>query len=224
LLPQGATLVLFSGGRDSSLAACLEANAGRDLLLMTAKTGATIATDVVSSRVEEIRSAFPSVSIEWYQPHSAGIFRRIAIANIESDFAKYKTNLILLGHQMAIQCEGIAVALKRGIKRVISGFSGYQADEYMEQMPVAISISKRLFKAYDLTFETPIVKYDSLDQVKFQLLDFGVTTKSLEAVSLFADSFSAPAKGAVEEYMVSKIPTCTAYIKLKTGIEAALSI
>lgn len=223
-MSQDTALVLFSGGRDSSLAACLEANAGRDLLLMTARTGATIATDVVSNRVEEIRRAFPSIAVEWHQPHSAGIFRRIAIANIESDFAKYKTNLILLGHQLAIQCEGITLALRRGIPRVISGFSGYQADEYMEQMPVAISVSRRLFKAYDLTFETPIAGYESLNEVKFQLLDFGVTTKSLEAVSLFADSFSAPINGAVEDYMISKIPTCTAYIKLKTGIEAGPSI
>lgn len=213
---------MFSGGRDSSLAACLEANAGRDLLLMTARTGATIVTDVASSRVEEIRHAFPSTAIEWSQPHSAGIFRRIAIANIESDFAKYETNLILLGHQMAIQCEGIALALRRGIRRVVSGFAGYQADEYMEQMPIAISISRRLFEAYDLTFETPIAGYESLDDVKFQLLDFGVTTKSLEAVSLFADSFSAPLEGAVEDYMTSKIPTCVAYIKLKTGVEVDL--
>jgi len=191
---------------------------------MTAKTGATIVTDVVSSRVEEIRHAFPSITIEWCQPHSAGIFRRIAIANIESDFAKYRTNLILLGHQMAIQCEGIALALTRGIRRVISGFAGYQAGEYMEQMPIAISVSRRLFKAYDLTFETPIAGYESLDDVKFQLLDFGVTTKSLEAVSLFADSFSAPIEGAVEDYMMSKMQTCAAYIKLKTGIEADLNI
>src|SRR5215211_2609570 len=92
-------LVLFSGGRDSSLAACLEANAGHNLLLMTARTGATIDTDVIKSRVHEITRAFSSTEIEWCRTHSAGIFRRIAIADIESDFAKYKTNLILLGHQ-----------------------------------------------------------------------------------------------------------------------------
>ncbi len=213
------SIVLFSGGRDSSLAACLEANAGRKIILMTARTGATIETDVVSSRVDEIIRAFPDADVEWCLPHSMGIFRRIAIASIESDFARFKTNLILLGHQMAIQCEAISLAIQRGVSRVVSGFSSYQADEYMEQMPAAISFSESLFSAYGISFETPIKSYESLDAVKFQLLDFGVTTKSLEAVSLFADSFSVPEPDSVVAYMKSKIGTCASYIKLKTGVD-----
>ncbi|MFJ8826958.1 hypothetical protein ACIREE_34955 [Streptomyces sp. NPDC102467] len=216
------SLILFSGGRDSSLAACLEANAGRDLLLMTARTGATIETDVVPLRVGEIVRSFPAVSVEHHLTHSAGIFRRVAIADIESDFATYRTNLILLGHQMAIQCEGIALALHRNIKRVVSGFSSYQAHEYMEQIPEAVAFSREFFQSYGLQFETPIEPYGTLDDVKFQLLDFGVTTKSLEAVSLFADSFSVAETDAVTAYMESKLDVCRSYIKLKTGVDPSL--
>ncbi|MFI6098145.1 hypothetical protein ACIA8G_21505 [Lentzea sp. NPDC051213] len=215
---QTTPIVTFSGGRDSSLAACLEANSGRNLLLLTAKTGATIDTDVVAIRVAEIARAFPDVTVEHCSMHSSGIFRRIAIADIEHDFAVHKTNLILLGHQMAIQCQAIVLALKRDISRVVSGFSAYQAEEYMEQMPVAIEFARRLFASYGLSFETPIARYESLDDVKFQLLDFGVTTKSLEAVSLFADSFSVPTADSVVSYMESKYSTMVEYIRLMTGI------
>ncbi|MGW2307716.1 hypothetical protein [Actinomadura luteofluorescens] len=209
------SLVMFSGGRDSSLAACLEANVGHEVVLMTVRTGATIETDVVSTRVAEITRAFPSVTIRHIRPHGMGIFRRLAIADIEDDFRAFGSNLILLGHQMAIQCEAIVSALRFGIQRTVTGFSSYQAAEYMEQMPVAIEVSRSLFAEYGLFFETPIRRYDSLDEVKYQLLDFGITTKSLEAVSLFADSFSIPEEGAVVGYMESKLPTCRRYIELK---------
>ncbi|WP_433397175.1 hypothetical protein [Streptomyces sp. CA-146814] len=186
---------------------------------MTARTGATIETDVVPLRVEEITRAFPAVSVEHHLTHSSGIFRRVAIADIESDFARYRTNLILLGHQMAIQCEGVALALQRNIRRVVSGFSSYQAHEYMEQIPEAVAFSRKFFQSYGLHFETPIEPYRTLDDVKFQLLDFGVTTKSLEAVSLFADSFSVAEVDSVMAYMESKLSVCRSYIKLKTGVD-----
>ncbi|WP_156365741.1 hypothetical protein [Nocardiopsis sp. NRRL B-16309] len=209
------SIVMFSGGRDSSLAACLEANSGSEILLMTAKTGATIETDIIDVRVDEIMKAFPRKVVGHLRPHSAGIFRRIAIADIEEDFRKYGTNLILLGHQMAIQCEAIIAARVNGVSRTVTGFSSYQADEFMEQMPIAIKVSEDLFASYGITFEAPVRSYSSLDDVKFQLLDFGVTTKSLESVSLFADSFSVPSENAVFDYMESKIPTCRRYIELK---------
>ncbi len=216
-MTNNTSIVLFSGGRDSSLAACLEARATQSVVLLTAQTGATIPTTVSDIREDEIRQAFPLVQFERVRPHAAGIFRRLAIADIESDFARHGTNLILLGHQMAIQCEGIIEALRRGGQRVVSGFSHYQSPAFMEQTPEAIAITKRFFREYSLEFAVPIAKYETLDDVKFALLDFGVTTKSLEAVSLFADSFSPPRPGAIEEYMESKLDTCRAYIDRRAG-------
>lgn len=114
--------VLFSGGRDSSLAACLEANAGHDLRLLTAVTGGTIPTGIADYRYRELVDAFPDRTIEWAKRPCHGLFRRIAFADIERDFATYRTNLILLGHQLAIQTEAIVDCAHRGITRVVSGF------------------------------------------------------------------------------------------------------
>ena len=213
----GESLVLFSGGRDSSLAACLEVNQGYSIRLFTALTGATIETDVVDYRVREIRAAFPGAEVEWLTRRCSGIFRRIAIANIEQDFAQYTTNLILLGHQLAIQAEGLCICLKFGITRMVSGFAAYQAPAYMEQTPEALKIFQRLGGEFGVTLETPIASYESLDEVKFRLLDFGVTTKSLEAVSLFADSFSPATSDSVEAYLEEKLPIAREYVMLKSG-------
>ncbi|PID32093.1 hypothetical protein CR970_02320 [Candidatus Saccharibacteria bacterium] len=100
---------------------------------------------------------------------------------------------------------------------MVSGFSLYQSEMYMEQTPEAVHISTELMQSYGLEFRTPILEYSSLDDVKFQLLDFGVTTKSLEAVSIFADSFSIPSPRSVVEYMTSKLDTCRRYIDMKVG-------
>jgi 7-cyano-7-deazaguanine synthase in queuosine biosynthesis len=217
LSPDRQSVVLFSGGRDSSLAACLEINSGYETILMTAASGATIPTDVVVSRVDEIRRAFPNQVIEWTTRHASGIFRRIALADIESDFSKYKTNLILLGHQLAIQCEGLCLCRERGIGRMVSGFSGYQSPGYMEQTPEAIELFRSFCDSFGVSFVTPIVSYAALDDVKFRLLDFGVTTKSLEAVSLFADSFSPASPESVIGYLEEKLPIAREYVSFKSG-------
>ena len=210
-------VVCFSGGRDSSLAACFEARDGNALCLMTAVTGATIDTQIVPFRIEEIERAFPSTPIEWLRRPCSGLFRRIALADIEADFAEYKTNLILLGHQLAIQTEAILVCLERGYSRIVTGFAGYQSPEYMEQTPEAFTIFSEFAKEYGVTLVAPISTYQSVDAVKFDLLDFGVTTKSLEAVSLFADTFSPASTGAIVAYLHAKLPVARAYLELRLG-------
>lgn len=142
-------------------------------------------------------------------------FSSYALADIEADFARFRTNLILLGHQLAIQTEGIVYCLRQGYTRLVSGFSAYQSPAYMEQTPEAISLSRNFCDAYGVAFETPVGGYQSLDEVKYQLLDFGVTTKSLEAVSLFADTFSVATADSIIAYIESKLPICRDYIRLK---------
>lgn len=208
-------LVLFSGGRDSSLAACLEANRGRPLCLFTAATGATIDTDIVPYRVEEIRRAFPAVEIEWLRRRCSGIFRRIALVDIENDFAQYRTNLILLGNQLAMQADALCVCVERGYRQMVSGFSGYQAQAYMEQTPEATRIFCDFAAEFGVELLTPVAAYASEDDVKYQLLDFGVTTKSLEAVSLFADTFSPAATEDIVAYLESKLQVARRYVQLR---------
>lgn len=86
----------------------------------------------------------------------------------------------------------------------------------MEQIPEAIEVFRSLFSQYRLEFATPVYDYATLDAVKYQLLDFGVTTKSLEPVSLFGDTFSVASSSNVVAYLTDKLPICHAYIQLKT--------
>ncbi|HUA12798.1 MAG TPA: hypothetical protein VMA83_12450 [Solirubrobacteraceae bacterium] len=183
---------------------------------MTARTGATIDSDVVAARVREIRAAFPDVGLEWRQRQCHGLFRRVAIVDIEQDFARYKKNLILIGHHFAVLAEGIVLCRELGSDRLISGASAYQADEYQEQSTAALNVFADVCSQFSVSLETPIRGYDSLDSVKYQLLDFGVTTKSLESVSLFADSFARTTDSAVVRYLSEKRDIVDRYIALRT--------
>lgn len=183
---------------------------------MTAQTGGTIPTEIVEHRVSELRAAFPDIEIEWRKRPCSGIFRRIAIADIEADFVRFSVNLILVGHHLAVQAEGLVLCAELGAERLLVGSSSYQASEYAEQSPEALDFFRAFCARHGVALETPVRDYASLDDVKFALLDFGVTTKSLEAVSLFADSFSPPSAQTVREYLAVKATLADAYVELRT--------
>jgi predicted subunit of tRNA(5-methylaminomethyl-2-thiouridylate) methyltransferase len=90
-------VLLFSGGRDSSLAACLLANKGTHVHLLTCDNGVSVATKLSAYRLRELKTAFGDRIAGRTIAMTMGLFRRIALANIEHDFERFKKNLIVLG-------------------------------------------------------------------------------------------------------------------------------
>jgi 7-cyano-7-deazaguanine synthase in queuosine biosynthesis len=207
-------VVLFSGGRDSSLAACLLANCGTDVHLLTTFNGASVKGDLAKYRHEELREAFPKQIKKHVTINSFSLFRRIALANIEEDFAKYKNNLILVGDALATHTEALLYCLTNRITTIASGYTTYERD-FPEQMPEVIELTREFVESYKLSYITPVIAYDSLDDVKYRLFDFGISTKSLEGTSLFADTYTQPDVATVKNYVTSKLPICRDYISFK---------
>lgn len=210
-------LVLFSGGRDSALATCLLVKDGFSVHLFTCDNGVSIGSALSEFRFNEISRALGEQVLGRSVVSSMGLFRRISLADIEADFATFKKNMIVLGSQIAIHTEAIVFCLKNGIQTVASGFTAYQRS-YAEQMPDAIVAIREFLAEYDLKYLTPVSDYESPDEVKFRLLDFGVSTKSLEAVSIFADTFSEPSNQEVLSYIDLKLPMCRKYIAFKCNL------
>lgn len=209
-------LVLFSGGRDSSLVACLLASQGANVHLLTCNNGVSIGCDLSAYRYNEIKSCLSSRIVGRTIVSTMGLFRRIALANIEQDFERFHKNLIVLGSQLAIHTEAVIYCRNRGLAAVASGFTAYQSS-FAEQMPAAITRLTSFLREFDIDYATPISGYQSADEVKYRLLDFGVSTKSLEAVSIFSDTFSDPTSDQVLAYLEAKLPVCRDYISLKCG-------
>jgi hypothetical protein len=140
-----------------------------------------------------------------------GLFRRVALQDIESDFARFGKNLILLGSQLATHTEGIVICLDRGLQNLAAGSTKYQA-HFPEQMNIARERLRAFCSEFGVDYLLPVADFASEDEVKYRLLDYGVSTKSLEAVSIFSDTFSQPTGDQVAEYIDLKLPICRSYI------------
>ncbi len=208
---QARATVLFSGGRDSSLAACLLAQQGTNVELLSTNNGAVVATDIVEYRVRELTKRFGERILGHIVRPIFGLFRRIAIAEIERDFATYRFNLIPLGDSLASHTEAILHCHERGTARLASGFVEYES-AYPEQSEAALSLIRTFVESYGISYETPVRHFQHEDEVKYALFDFGLSTKSLEGCSLFGDSYSTPDSATVQSYITAKLPACRQYL------------
>ena len=177
-----AELVLFTGGRDSTLAACTRMLQNIPVQLLTMNSGCSLHRDVLIS----------------------GAFRSIALINIESDMKKYQKNLILLGEKLAIHVHAVAVCKKTGLAVVNDGLTRYQI-EFAEQRETARTFFYDWMAEFGIEYRSPIYDYATTEErVKIRLAQLGLSTKSLEGATMFADSFSTPSDEVVHEYLVNK--------------------
>jgi hypothetical protein len=165
---------------------------------------------VASRHIGSANSAAHWGSGHWEVRATHALFRRVALREIEQDFARYHVNLIILGSQLATLTEGVLYCLSRGISSLAAGFTSYQA-HFAEQTPTAIRLMTSFCKEYGVEFATPVAHYESSAAVGEALLAHGVSTKSLEGFSIFSDTFSDPLESVVESYMLGKLPQCHAY-------------
>ena len=111
--------------------------------------------------------------------------------------------MVLLADKMAIHSAATVYCLKNGIKYLYDGVVEYQND-LVEQKLVAMNKFKIFEKIYGIHYSSRIYGFGTRKEVKYALLDFGISNKSLEGVSIFGDSFSEPEDWMLEEYMDDK--------------------
>lgn len=209
-------VVLFSGGRDSTLVACLLALKGIKLHLLTGNCGLGVGTEIVETRFQELSRKFSDNIVIWQTLDIKGLLGAIAFRNIEDDFREYHKNLILLGEKMALHTEAVLYCLSLGIKYIADGTVKYQ-EHLAEQTPEAVTFFRKFSEEYGIQYLTPIIGASSEDQVKDSLFILGISTKSLESISLLSDSFSKPDEGVSALYLERKKPICTRYIAFRRG-------
>ncbi|XVV15285.1 hypothetical protein ACQP2X_13370 [Actinoplanes sp. CA-131856] len=205
--------IMFSGGRDSSLAAVLYCLRGYQVQLLRFATGLGIPSTLPEVREGELRDRFGSQILPTPRPIPVhGLVRRIATAEIEDDFPRFDgKNLVLLGEKLAIHAASLAYCVRNGVRELADGSSGYQR-EMPEQREVALDFFGRLSAAYDVEYATPMTAFDSEMSVSYALLDAGISTKSLEGMSMFADSFSFADDDTVLRYLEAKRPIAARYL------------
>ncbi len=216
-------LVMFTGGRDSTLAACYLMLQGIPVHLYSANSGCSLHRGILSHRVDELKNRFGDLVVEHTVEDISGTFRSIAIENIEGDILKYRKNLVLLGEKLAIHAHLIDFCGRHDIEVINDGITHYQ-QEFPEQRQVAKDYLVDLMKEFGIQYHSPIYEFaQSSDDVKYRLLQLGISTKSLEGVSIFGDSFTTPSDDTIMAYLREKTPLALNIVKFLSGESLSLA-
>ncbi|MFC6378673.1 hypothetical protein [Tatumella sp. JGM118] len=210
-------LVMFTGGRDSTLVAVHLMLQGIPVHLYTASSGCSLHRGILSHRVEELRNRFGQLVVCHHIEDISGAFRSLAIETLESDILEDRKNLVLLGEKIAIHAHIIDYCKRNGISVINDGITHYQK-EFPEQRLVAKEYFVDFIKSYGIEYHSPIYQFaKSQDEVKYRLLQAGISTKSLEGLSVFADSFTPASDDVIMNYLKRKEEKCRDIIEFLTG-------
>ncbi|WP_075180509.1 hypothetical protein [Pantoea sp. 1.19] len=210
-------LVMFTGGRDSTLAACYLMLQGIPVHLWSGNSGCSLHRGILSHRVEELRQRFGDLVVGHTVADISGAFRSIAIENLENDILTHRKNLVLLGEKLAIHAHLVDFCRRNGISTINDGITHYQRD-FPEQRQVAKTFLMEMMAQYDIQYHSPIYTFaQSADDVKYRLLQLGISTKSLEGISIFADSFTTPSDDTVLAYLREKAPLAHNIVRFLAG-------
>ncbi|PKH21391.1 hypothetical protein CIG19_16440 [Enterobacterales bacterium CwR94] len=210
-------LVMFTGGRDSTLAACYLMLQGIPVYLWSGNSGCSLHRGILAHRVEELRGRFGDLVLGHTVADISGAFRSIAIENLESDILRHRKNLVLLGEKLAIHAHLVDFCRRHDISTINDGITHYQR-EFPEQRLVAKEFLVDMMAKFDINYQSPIYEFaQSADDVKYRLLQLGISTKSLEGISIFADSFSTPSDDTILAYLREKTPLALNIVRFLSG-------
>lgn len=210
-------LVMFTGGRDSTLVAVKLMLQNIPVHLFTASSGCSLHREILTHRVNELRNRFGELVVTHHIEDISGSFRTLAIETIEEDILKDKKNLVLLGEKIAIHAHIINYCHRNNINIINDGITEYQK-EFPEQRLVAKEYFVDFISQYGIAYESPIYEFaKSQDDVKYRLLQAGISTKSLEGLSVFADSFTPASDEVIMNYLQRKEHKCRDIIQFLSG-------
>jgi hypothetical protein len=204
--------VLFSGGRDSTLAALLCHRAGSFLHLLSFDSGMGYGGELREVRIREFARVLGPASYIWHIIPNYGLVREICFAAIERDISEDGCQQILLGESLAMVARAIAYCLVHNIPTIVSGAAGYQ-QFYPEQQPEAMDFFGMLCAEFGLRLEAPVLTYNSEQAVKDELLMAGLSSKSLEASTILADLDRGGSASAIMPYLKRKLSITRTYLE-----------
>lgn len=161
-------VLMFSGGRDSTLAAMRLLQRGMSLTLITITSDHLHGINAVKQRLKELKSNFPQ-NTEWIlirQP-----------AELHTDTSFYKQTCLSCHHAYVVVAGVIAKAL--GISRLAFGYAGYQND-WPEQTPLAVSRLGQVLAESGISLLLPVYDLPSRSIADDELAAFGLSRGALE--------------------------------------------
>ncbi|WP_420403556.1 hypothetical protein [Nisaea sp.] len=159
-------LLMFSGGRDSTLAAVRLAQANSPIRLITVTSNHLIGIENVRIRLKELsRHLHPET--EWIHVHQP--------LDLKTDVSFYEQTCLPCHHAYVVVSAAIARWYKA--KRLAFGYAGYQSD-WPEQTPLATSRLKHVLARHGINLELPT----------YDIATRAAALKELEKLSLSTDA------------------------------------
>lgn len=212
---QSDVAILFSGGRDSTLAAIKAHRQGRYLHLLSFESGLGYAGSALRSvRLREMQECWSDQAFVHRTVPTYGLTRQVCFVDIVSDILEDRIQLILLGEFLAMLAAGIYYCKEYALDKLAFGAVRYQS-ALAEQQPRAIQCFRDICGRYEITFETPVYDVDSETYVKMELMDAGFSTKSLEGSSLLSDIDDSPDPATVVRYINRKSHVIDSYLRAR---------
>lgn len=166
-------MVMFSGGRDSTLAALRLAKKGVPLILVTITSNHLVGIEHVKKRLGELSGLLPDETrwIRVAQPTA-----------LHTDTSFYERTCLSCHHAYVVAC-GV-LASKFNASSVAFGYVAYQSD-WPEQTPFAIDRLRSTLKNHSLKLELPVYNVHSKEAAVRELTEHGVSISSLEQKCLW---------------------------------------
>ena len=200
----GQAVLLFSGGRDSSIVAasfCHAFPAGQ-LHLLLFDNGLLSRLDATKRQANLLKSLFPNTDIVFETKRVSQMMRTVGMQQIEKDFTErgYSSLLICLACKLIMNVSATRYANELGIKVVMDGFANRQQN-YPEQTEEFMSVIREIYRECGLQYISPLYEFLSdKPTVNKTLGELGVYIEKQEPVCMWADSFSTAQREEIVRY------------------------
>lgn len=165
--PVETCLLMFSGGRDSTLSAISLSKRFGHLILVTVMSEHLVGIERVVRRISQLRALLPG-DTEWM---------RIAMPPPPAhETLQYPT---CLSCQRGYVSAAVAIAKQRRLRDIAMGYSGYQ-NSWPEQTPYATSRLRSLLGDLGIHLHLPAYHILSKEEAMDELLRSGLPTESFE--------------------------------------------
>lgn len=159
---------MFSGGRDSTIAALRLNGEGSPLRLVTVSSGHLVGIERVRKRIRELQRFLPA-STPWLQVRQP--------VDLRTDTSFYEMTCLPCHHSYVV-VSGVLASLQK-VDRLAFGYAKYQSD-WPEQTPLAVERLARVLDRHGIRLELPAYDLPSREVAVSTLAQLGLTGESLE--------------------------------------------
>lgn len=161
-------VLMFSGGRDSSIAAVRLARVGRPPTLVTITSDHLVGIGNVKRRLVELAAHLPE-STRWLRIEQPN--------NLATDTSFYERTCLPCHHAYVVVAVGVARSMNA--PRLAFGYAGYQSD-WPEQTPLAVARLRALLADYNIQLDLPVADLASREEAETTLEGLGLSPAALE--------------------------------------------